>query len=324
MSNDTYPLTNSTLYNEPWLCTVQTCPLSWAQVQYDPSLAGNAFYLAMFSLVLVVQLFFGIRYRTWSFLGAIFGGEVLEMIGYIARVQMHYNPFLSNPFLMYLIVLTIAPCFLSAGIYLCFSRIVVLYGEKFARFKPRTYTIIFITADVFSLVLQAAGGALADTSPGGNSSQGQDGINIMIAGLSFQVVSLFIFMSLCADFAVQVKRYGADAREGLRRCGCGVGRFHGFLIALVIATLTIFIRSCFRVAELHGGFNGKLANDQVSFMILEGAMVVIASVALTVWHPGLVFGGFWNLNRARVTMRGESEVVAGGKNGVLLTETGVV
>lgn len=53
-------------------------------------------------------------------------------------------------------------------------------------------------------------------------------------------------------------------------------------------------------------------------------MIVIASVALTVWHPGLVFGGFWNLNRARVTMRGESEVVAGGKNGVLLTETGVV
>ena len=52
----------------------------------------------------------------------------------------------------------------------------------------------------------------------------------MIAGLSFQVVSLFIFMSLCADFALRVRRSGADAFAGLRRCGCGVGRFHGFLI----------------------------------------------------------------------------------------------
>ena len=52
----------------------------------------------------------------------------------------------------------------------------------------------------------------------------------MIAGLSFQVVSLFIFMSLCADFAVRVIKYGADAGAGLRKCGCSVGRFRTFLI----------------------------------------------------------------------------------------------
>ena len=66
----------------------------------------------------------------------------------------------------------------------------------------------------------------------------------MIAGLSFQVVSLFIFMSLCADFAVQVKRYGADAREGLRRCGCGVGRFHGFLLGMSLRCFPIGLRHC--------------------------------------------------------------------------------
>ena len=132
----------------------------------------------------------------------------------------------------YLIVLTIAPCFLSAGIYLCFSRIVVLYGEQFARFRPRTYTIIFITADIFSLVLQAVGGALADTATTEESAQGQDGINIMIAGLSFQVASLFVFMSLCADFAMRAKRGGADVGPGLRRCGCRVVRFYGFLIGM--------------------------------------------------------------------------------------------
>lgn len=34
-------------------------------------------------------------------------------------------------------------------------------------------------------------------------------------------------------------------------------------------------------------------------MILEGAMVVVASTAMTVMHPGLVLKGVWNLDRAR-------------------------
>ena len=134
----------------------------------------------------------------------------------------------------YLIVLTIAPCFLSAGIYLCFSRIVVIYGEKFARFQPRTYTIIFIAADLFSLVLQAVGGALADTAPTEESTQSQNGIDIMIAGLACQVFSLFIFMSLCVDFAVSVRKNGATPRDGLSRCRCGVVRFYGFLIGMYL------------------------------------------------------------------------------------------
>jgi hypothetical protein len=55
--------------------------------------------------------------------------------------------------------------------------------------------------------------------------------------------------------------------------------FRAFLKGLCTATLTIFIRSVFRVAELSGGFRGPLANNQISFMILEGAMVCIVSAS---------------------------------------------
>jgi hypothetical protein len=82
------------------LCTLDTCPISQAQVQYDPTLFGNAFYLAIFSVMLFAQFFQGIRYRTWSFMGAMICGLILEAIGYGARIQMHYNPFDFNPFLM--------------------------------------------------------------------------------------------------------------------------------------------------------------------------------------------------------------------------------
>lgn len=107
----------------------------------------------------------------------------------------------------------------------------MVYGEELARFKPHTYTRIFICSDIFALVLQAAGGAITDTADSGSSLQ-QTGINIMIAGLAFQVVSLTIYIVLCADFAWRVKRARRSSRETLRQVGCGQGRFHLFLFGM--------------------------------------------------------------------------------------------
>jgi hypothetical protein len=92
---------NLTLANNTDLCTLQTCPLSLAHVQYVPNLGGNLLYVAIFGLALVAQIGLAIRCKTWGFGGAMFGGLVLEVIGYVARVQIHSNPFKKNPFLMY-------------------------------------------------------------------------------------------------------------------------------------------------------------------------------------------------------------------------------
>ncbi|KAL8760985.1 MAG: hypothetical protein Q9184_002855 [Pyrenodesmia sp. 2 TL-2023] len=294
---------NLTLLNNTSLCTIDTCPISLASVRYRASLGGNAFYLALFLLLLILQLGFGFKWRTWSYAGSMFGGLALEVIGYVARVQMHHNPFNGDHFLMYLVVLTIAPCFIAAAIYLSLARIILIYGESLARFKPRTYTIIFICCDVFSLVLQAAGGGIADTAE--SRSLQQAGIDVMIAGLSFQVVSLTAFMVLCADFAWSVRSKGGDvskARLQSRLSTCSVARFHMFIGAIAVATLGIYIRSAYRVAELREGFDGKLANDEVTYMILEGAMVALACIAMTALHPGFVFGRNWNQKRARAEL----------------------
>lgn len=42
------------------------------------------------------------------------------------------------------------------------------------------------------------------------------------------------------------------------------------------------------------GLNSNLANDEVAFLILEGAMVAIAVIALSVFHPGFSFQGLWS------------------------------
>ena len=122
------------------------------------------------------------------------------------------------------------------------------------------------------------------------------GINIMVAGVSWQVASLAFFAILCAEFAWRVRQNGEHARNqspdfiSLRHSFF----FKAFIFALGVATLTIFIRSLFRCAELSAGFHGALANNELTFMVLEGAMIIIAVSFLTVFHPGLSFQGKWN------------------------------
>lgn len=82
-------------------CTLQTCSMEQATIRYLPSLAGNITYMALFGLILLLQIGLGIRYRTWGFLTGMVCGLVLEIVGYAGRVVMHYNPFNMNNFLTY-------------------------------------------------------------------------------------------------------------------------------------------------------------------------------------------------------------------------------
>lgn len=212
----------------------------------------------------------------------------------------------------YLICLTIAPAFFTAGIYLCLGRIVSVYGTEFSRLKPRTYTYIFVSGDLISLVLQAAGGAV--TSIADDNSLRDIGVYIMISGLAFQVASLAGFMVLAVEYGFRVRRGKSAAgvassdRESWKPRAFLVGTIsflHSWNLdvtdwihaGLAIATLTIFVRSTFRVAELQGGFHSKLANDEISLMVLEGAMVAIACTCLTFLHPVMLTGKNWSVQK---------------------------
>jgi hypothetical protein len=106
----------------------------------------------------------------------------------------------------YLICLTIGPIFFAAGIYLCFSRLIVLYGANLSCFRPRTYVTVFIISDVFSLILQAVGGGIAAQSRTSHSKL-QSGVDIMVAGLALQVASLACFGGCCVDYYLRVRAH---------------------------------------------------------------------------------------------------------------------
>ncbi|OQD79301.1 hypothetical protein PENANT_c055G06260 [Penicillium antarcticum] len=206
---------------------------------------------------------------------------------------MHNNPFDFNAFLLYLICLTIAPAFFTAAIYICLGRIVIVYGEDISRIRPRTYTILFVTCDIIALVLQAAGGAITSIADLDQKSLRDTGVNIMIAGLAFQVASLTLFIVLASEFALRVRRSSEDMKNASTASVRSGLKWKMFLLGLAIAILTIFTRSIFRVAELKGGFNSDLANDEISLMILESTMIAIACICMTAAHPAVAMGRRW-------------------------------
>ncbi len=95
-------------------------------------------------------------------------------------------------------------------------------------------------------------------------------------------------------------------------------------LGLGLAVLTIFIRSVFRVAELSGGFNGKLFNEQIPFMILEGPMIIIACTAMSALHPGIAFQGSWHeadfIFWTKITFRNQRMVAADEKTSPAISD----
>jgi hypothetical protein len=273
----------------PDFCTKVTpeCPVEGTIYGYYPSLGWNTAYASFFGLALVIHVVLGIRYKTWSYCIAMSLGCIGEVVGYIGRVMMWDNPFSEAGFQMQICCLIIAPAFISAAIYLTLKHIVYSFGTSWSRLRPTWYTWIFIGCDLLSLVLQGAGGGIAATADFGSDLQ-DIGTDIMLAGVVWQVMCLTLFGYFLSEYLVRTYRHrneiGCDGIELLhdRKFQCFVG-------AIITAYVTILARCAYRIPELSSGWRSELMREEVEFIVLEGAMIVIAVAALTVFHPGYCF-----------------------------------
>lgn len=254
---------------------------------YAPNLGLNAFFIAMFALFALAQIFFGTKHKTFFFAYAITMGCIGEAIGYGGRVIMHSNPYSSLGFKIQISCLIFAPAFIAAGIYLTLKHIVLAFGQERSRIKARYYTIGFITCDFISLMLQAVGGGFAGGA-GNNVKLRNIGTNLMISGIVWQVATLLVFVGLVVDYALSTRRAWSDVNPEAKVL-LQQTKFRGFLVALTVAFVTVFLRCVYRIAEMVGGWANPIMRDEIGFDIMEGIMIVVAVLALTIFHPGFCF-----------------------------------
>lgn len=162
--------------------------------------------------------------------------------------------------------MTIAPAFLSAAIYLTLKQATLVFDQHLSRIRPSWYIYIFVACDSVSMLLQGAGGAISSMAE--DKELLDDGVDIMIAGLVFQVFSLLVFLILVLDYVNRCRlNAGQLSRESKRLYRST--KFKLFLTGTSVAFLCIFIRCCYRVAELYHGWGSKIMRKEVDFIILD-------------------------------------------------------
>ena len=268
------------------------CPASDSVYGYRPSLPANIIFLVIFFLTLLVQTYQLIKWRTYWFSIAMILGLACEILGYGGRLILYNNPFSFTGFMIQITTITFGPAFFSAAIYFTLARIVVYIGREYSRLSPKAYYWVFIPCDLISLSLQGAGGGLSSTSSGGSKVA----VDVSIAGLSFQVITICVFIGLAVDVALSFRR---GSRNSSTSTPALSKEFKIFILFLSAAVILILIRCGYRIAELKGGYTGpgsELIRDQGLFIALEGVIIILASFCLCIAHPGPVFGRSAKLN----------------------------
>ncbi|KAF5988623.1 phospholipid-translocating ATPase [Fusarium coicis] len=260
-------------------CTLELCPLESSILRYQPNLPANAIFIGVFGLSMALHIFQGIKMKTWGFMASMMAGCILEIIGYIGRLIIHDNPFDFIGFLLQIIMITIAPVFFSAAIYVLLSQVINFVDPSVSRFSPKYFYWIFIPSDIISLILQAVGGAVSVVSTA--QEDVKTGEDISIAGLVFQVVTLLCFVALFIDYVFRASK--SPARYRLTK------PILTFLFFLFLSTIFILIRCGYRIAELNGGYFSAIFRDEGLYIALESCMMCIAVLLLNAGHPGYAF-----------------------------------
>ncbi|KAL6809302.1 RTA1 domain-containing protein [Trichoderma sp. SZMC 28013] len=243
-------------------------------LSFTPMLAPNAIFTTIYTILLILQLVLTVRFwRYYGYAIGMLGGLILELVGYIAKVQLSHNRADKNGYIMYIIGLTLGPTFLSSSLYLGISALQRHYeAARFSRLSPKLFATMFILGDFICLCFIGCGGSLAAIY-----AENPIGVDLMIAGLATQVLFTTIFCILLALVCRKIHYHLAKDNK------------ISYIYCVATAAICLFIRSCWRVAELNGGFNGPLSDKEGIFIALDSIPMIIMSVLLTVTHPEFWF-----------------------------------
>jgi len=264
--------------------------------KYIPTLSACIVMTVAFGLSGAVHMGQAFHYRLrYLYYTAGLAG-ILECIGWISRLVSHFK--LKNlPLYLIQTIMTLdAPTFLIAGYFIALGEVIRRLGPCYSRLQPKMYTIIFCGADFIALTVQGIGGGLAATaaaSTTGNKNGANLGANVMLAGIVFQMVALFAYLSIASEFLIRytydkpIQRANSEPPSGNYTMD---KKMKTMLYALGLGSILLFVRSIYRTVELANGWNGHIITTEIYFIILDGLMIISSMLLFNFFHPGRLLG----------------------------------
>lgn len=200
--------------------------------------------------------------------------------------------------------------FLSGGVYTLLSSLMLLSPSdlpqgtttRLCGLTRKTIVGVFVTADVVCTVVQVAGAALIGVRESRRQSP-TTANRILLSGLVVQVVSFTGYLALLWAFL----RRDANSSSGLSALSRGdakdatamggtnrlriLGEMTGvrtWVVGLVVASLLVYLRTIFRMAETSQGVGGYASSHEVFFGVLEFMPIVLAVGILGFVVPEIV------------------------------------
>ncbi|RGP76215.1 hypothetical protein FSPOR_338 [Fusarium sporotrichioides] len=246
---------------------------------YTPAFSLAVFAAAWFALFMVIHLFQTIRFRSWYFI-TFPVGLLFEIVGYIARsLSAKKDPYHLLYFILNYFFIVTAPVFLAAGVYTILSALIPRLGRRYSLAPPKFILWFFITSDVIATVVQVTGAALIGVRQS-NREDPTVANNILLGGLAYQVFSISVFVILTATFLFRARREISARGKKLSI----------FCVAFSVATILVYLRTIFRLAETAEGLGGHLYSNEIYFACLEFAPIALAVMLFAIWHPGRCVG----------------------------------
>ncbi|EIW82130.1 RTA1-domain-containing protein [Coniophora puteana RWD-64-598 SS2] len=255
---------------------------------YNPLryIASNTFTAIAFSIVLAIafiQTWYTWKYRV-KWMSAMVIGEYTYAIGFACRFGLHYHPESSGTYIVEYLFIVLSPCAFIAANYVLLGRLATHINCTHHVLLPvRRLTWIFVTSDITTFLIQAAGGGLSTSH---DVSSALAGSHIFLAGLVLQLASFLVFSVIYARFLYKVC---SQDPELLRRDASGrwYRDWRTLAGALVVSCIGILVRSGYRVAELSQGYIGHLATTEAFFYGLDTLPLLIAIGIYVPFWPGM-------------------------------------
>ncbi|TFK26902.1 RTA1 like protein, partial [Coprinopsis marcescibilis] len=253
---------------------------------YIPNQRSALIFLSLFALSTLLHTGQLVKKRTWFMIQTVVFCGVLETVGWASRLWMHHDPYSEISFNLQIVTLIIAPTPLLAANFVVFGRIITRLGYNYSRMRPRMYTIVFVSCDVLSLVVQAAGGAMAASA---EDLEGANmGANIMLGGIVFQLFVIVVYTVLALEYFVRYiqDRPTSNNAPQIPEEKALTKKIKIMLLAMAFNTICLFIRAIYRTIELAEGWRGRIIQTEIYFDVLDGAMIVLAIYTFNFAHPG--------------------------------------
>ncbi|KAJ6490400.1 RTA1-like protein [Mycena vitilis] len=256
-------------------------------LRYIASDVLTAIAFALIILVALIQSWFIHKWGAKFMLSMVIGAYTFAF-GIGTRFGLHTHPESKGIYIIEYLFVVLSPCAFIASEYVLLGRLArFLSCDKHLMVSPRRITIVFISSDITTFLVQAAGGSVSISSDTLNLAK--VGSNIFLAGLVMQLASFLTFTCIFGVFMHRVHTQEPEvwAMHSGKKWHQDWRALAG---AMTFSFVGILIRSGYRVAELSQGYVGHLATTESYFYGLDTLPLFIAIAIYVFFWPGRIIG----------------------------------